>query len=84
MIKALRAESGVGAHLQEFTLGLKETDFYVREAITEGLKSGMLPCLKKLSLSSDEDGRVEGEVQEALDLSGRGKGSGRRCVDFHV
>ena len=77
IIQALKAERGVGSHLTYVKLRHSEMGDAAVNALVEGLKTGMMPGLKLLSLSR----RVKKEViEQALQASGRGKGSGKKEI----
>ena len=78
IIQASKAGGRAGLHLQ----GLKLTHIEMGEraihVLIEGLKSDMMPCLRFLHLACRVDGS---RIEQALEGSGRGKGSGKKGVN---
>ena len=76
LIQALRAEEGVGSHLDSLMLEARGVRRAATEALAEGLMKGMMPCVNHLSLPI----RMKERVEEALEASGRRKGGGGKEV----
>ena len=67
---------GVGPHLEEFAFNCVQLGETSVDAIVDGLRSGMMPCLKKLvfawSVLNQE--LAKERIEKALKESGEGKG----------